>query len=49
MVGIRSMVSLARCTRPQSSKLTHPVVCRDYDQVISYLESVRAYDDKLIY
>lgn len=24
-------------------------VCRDYDQVISYLESVRAYDDRLIY
>ncbi|KAB5582296.1 hypothetical protein GE09DRAFT_263226 [Coniochaeta sp. 2T2.1] len=24
-------------------------VCRDFDQVISYLESVRAYDDRLIY
>lgn len=24
-------------------------VCKDYDQVKEYLESVRAYDDKLIY
>jgi hypothetical protein len=25
------------------------LVCKDYSQVINYLESVRAYDDQLIY
>lgn len=31
------------------SETNTSVVCRDYNQVISYLESVRAYDDRLIY
>jgi hypothetical protein len=29
--------------------LTFAIVCRDYGQVINYLESVRAYDDQQIY
>jgi hypothetical protein len=30
-------------------KLTNNAVCKDYSQVINYLESVRAYDDQVIY
>jgi hypothetical protein len=29
--------------------LIHDTVCKDYSQVINYLESVRAYDDQVIY
>ena len=30
-------------------ELTNNAVCKDYSQVINYLESVRAYDDQVIY
>jgi hypothetical protein len=35
--------------RREEKLLSLSTVCRDYSQVINYLESVRAYDDQQIY
>jgi hypothetical protein len=39
-----------KCNMPREDKLlSRSTVCRDYSQVINYLERVRAYDDQQIY
>jgi len=39
-----------KCNMPKKDELLSlSTVCRDYSQVINYLENVRAYDDQQIY